>query len=77
MDELPRIAQMRIEPAAVGFMAFPPGNDSAQRTRFRQSLSAFVAGSTDWMVYHCHRDGSGGWHSAHVVPFLPGDPKDM
>lgn len=77
MDELPRIAQMRIEPAIVGFMAYPSANGERQRTSFRHALSSFVAASTDWMIYRSHRDASGGWHSAHVVPFLPGNPKDI
>ncbi|WP_295043093.1 hypothetical protein [uncultured Paracoccus sp.] len=77
MDALPCIGQMRIEPATVGFTAYPPGDDEAGRIGFRQSLTAFVASSTDWMLYHCDRDASGGWHSAHVVPFLPADPKDV
>lgn len=73
MDELPRIADVRVEPAAVGFMAYRLGDDD-RRTEFRRSLSAFVEASVDWIVHHAHRDGAGGWRAAHVVPFLPDDP---
>ena len=77
MDELPQIAQMRIEPAAVGFMAYPLADDVKQRIGFRHELSSFVAASTDWMIYRFYRDASGRWQRAHVVPFLPGIPKDI